>query len=152
MRNSGTWSATSAGLTEFDLRPSALIGVAWCAAHAVGVSSLLFVNLPPAVRWVGIGYVFVAGAVALRIRRRRAVGKAGYAPDAGWWLESWEGRSEGWTAVGAFVSRPLVLVHLRLDRRRRTLAVPRDAVDAEVHRRLRVLLANGFRFGEAAGQ
>ena len=151
MRNSGTWSAISAGLTEFDLRPSRLIAAAWWAAHAVAVISLLFVNVHPAVRWAGIGYVLASGAVALRLRRR-AVAKAGYAPDAGWWLESREGRSEGWTAVGAFVSRPLVLVHLRMDRRRRTLVVPRDAVDAEVHRRLRVLLANGFRFGETVDQ
>lgn len=147
MRNSGTWSAISAGLTRFELQSSRALIAVWVGLHALAVGALVVVNVPDAACWAGIGYVAVSCFFAFFARRRR-VDSAGYAPESGWWLSGVHGRSEGWTALGAFVSRPVVLVYLRRGGRRRTLVVMRDAVDEAVHRRLRVLLGNGYAFGK----
>ncbi|CAD5109109.1 hypothetical protein PSEWESI4_03405 [Pseudomonas carbonaria] len=120
--------------------------VAYLAVLLLTVPALLMARIPP---WVaGLGMVVCLAHAAWVLPRQVLLRHAGAFrglrhDEAGWQL--WSPR-DGWLPVQLrpdSLALPLAVVlrfRLRGERRVRSLCIPRDALDAQTHRRLRVRL------------
>ncbi len=132
---------------RLELRASRRLALFLLATHAGAAACLLVAHLPP---WAqGVGVLTVAFSLVRELRRHvlrrhpRSVVRLLAGTDGEWILGLADGSAVTAERLpGALVYPSLVVLHLRTEdpRRRWSIPVAGDALDAESHRRLRVRL------------